>query len=241
METRRNKIVLFLFILLLPFNVLAQDSIRHKASVALNGSFSNINGQSQTSVNVNNSYILTKNNLENSSLLKYLYAIENGHTVINDIIIRVQPRYLKKNWSAFAYHQFSSILSRKINTRYELALGGGRFLIKKDKFYSTLSYATIYVDTKYASDLNITSIRHSTRIQFGGNIGNRITYTAEAFYQPAVQDFDNYNYSYDLKIIIPVVKKLAFNINSYGNFESFNLKGVNSSNDILNLGLIYNY
>lgn len=239
MANQLNK-VLFLYLILLPFNILAQDSTRHKASIMLNGNFSNINGQSATTANLNNSYVITKNNIENLTLVKYLYVVENGKTVINDISVKLQPRYLKKHWSAFVYHQFSSVFSRKINTRYEIALGGGRFLINKNNFYSTLSYATIYIDTKYATGLNVTSIRHSSRIQVGGNI-NRITYTMEVFYQPTFQDFDNYNYNYDLKIIVPVVKKLSLNINSYGNYESFNLKGISSSNDILSLGLIYNY
>lgn len=226
--------------LLLSFSIFGQDTTRHKASIMLNGSFSDINGQSQIAANINNSYSITRKHIENLALIKYLYANENGQIIINDLIVRIQPRYLRKDWSAFAYHQFSSILSRKINNRNEIALGAGRYLIKKKDFYSTLSYATIYVNTRYITDLNITSIRHSTRIQVGGNI-KRVTYTVEAFYQPSFQDLSNINYTYDMKVSIPIVKKLAFNINSYGNYESFNLKGVSSSNDILSLGVIYNY
>lgn len=231
---------LIIAFLLLSFSIFGQDTTRHKATIMLNGSFSNINGQSQTSALVNNSYSITRKNLENQILLKYLYASENGAVVINDFTIRVQPRYLKKSWSAFAYHQFSSLLSRRIETRYELALGTGRYLIKYSNFYSTLSYASIYVDTKYTTGLNITSIRHSLRAQFGGNI-KHVTYTAEGFYQPAFDDILNYNYSYDIKVSVPIVKRLSFNMNSYGNFETFNLKGVSSTNDILSLGLTYNY
>jgi hypothetical protein len=226
--------------LLLSFSILGQDTTSHKASIMLNGSFSDINGQSQIAANVNNSYTITRKHVENLTLLKYLYVLENGTVIINDLTLRVQPRYLKKNWSVFAYHQFSSILSRKIDARYEFALGGGRYLIKKKDFYSTLSYATIYVNTRYKSNLDIASLRHSGRVQVGGNIG-RITYALEAFYQPTFQDFDNYNYMYDLKVSVPIVKRLSFNVNSYGNYESFNLKGVSNSNDILSLGFIYNY
>lgn len=231
---------LIIAFLLLSLSVLGQDTTRHKANIALSGSFSDINGQSQTSALVNNTYSITRKNVENQTVLKWLYAIENGTVIINDFTIRIQPRYLKKNWSAFAYHQFSSLLSRKIETRYELALGAGRYLIKSTNFYSTLSYASIYVDTKYRTGLNITSIRHSIRGQIGGNI-KRVMYTAEAFYQPSIEDRLNYNYSYDIRISVPIVKRLAFNVNSYGNFEAFNLKGVSNTNDILSLGLTYNY
>lgn len=231
---------LIIVFLLLSFSVLGQDTIRHKATVSLNGSFSNINGQSQISSLLNNSYTLNRKNLENSILLKHLYVQENDIAIINDVTLKIQPRYLKKNWSAFAYYQFSSILSRKIDTRQEAAIGAGRFIIKKTNFYSTLSYASIYLDTKYETGLNITSVRHSVRFQIGGKI-KRVTYVSEFFYQPVIGNALNYNRTYDIKIMIPIVKKLAFNVNSYGNYETFNLKGVSSSNDILSLGLIYNY
>ncbi len=231
---------LIIAFLLLSFSIIGQDTTRHRATIMLNGSFSNINGQSQISIGANNSYAFTRKHVENLILTKYLYVLENQSVIINDVTVRIQPRYMKKSWSAFAYHQFSSILSRKIDTRYEAALGGGRYIVKKPNFYSTLSYASIYIDTKYATGLNITNIRHSVRAQFGGNI-KRVTYTMECFYQPMMQEVSNYNYSYDIKVLVPIVKRLSFNVNSYGNYETFNLKGVSSSNDILSVGLSYNY
>lgn len=95
-----NKIILILF-LFISFNSMSQDSLIRKGDISLQGNFTNINDNKQTTINSLVSYDIRKGNKDLLSYVSYTNVVKNGIKLSDDIVFRVQPRWITPNKSFF--------------------------------------------------------------------------------------------------------------------------------------------
>lgn len=249
METSRHKIVLFLYLILLPFINIAQTGrvYYYNGNISLNGNNINVNGNSQLLISATlNHDVKTEMKKHNSvfdvsSTLNYTNLTKNGTLKLSDDIIgKINPRIIHKNWSIFNYVQASSLYSRRIDLRLESAIGGGFYWINNEHIQGTIAYAAMVSRTDYNNGIIIDALRHSPRAQIFLKYKN-INSSIEMYYQPMMSDHNNYNYNYTFKFSIPVHKSISLNITDIETYESFTLSGISSINSNLSAGITIHY
>ena len=219
---------------------MSQDSLIRKGGISIQGNVTNINDNKQTIINSSVSYDVRMGHKDLLSYITYTNVIKNDVKLSDDIVFRVQPRWINENSSFFNYEQVSRLYSRKIDYRFESALGGGFFLLKKDLIKVTFSYGVIYSNTKYVDDTFIETFRHSPRLQIFGNF-KKVSLFVEGLYQPSFKSVDNYNYNWIIKLMTPLTNKLYFSINSIRTFESYVYTGTAQLNNNLTFGVEYKF
>lgn len=235
-----------LVLLLLAFNSIAQSPSTwyYNGNVSLNASDISVNGQEQFLLNASFLHNIKKavktSTFEITSTANYTNMNKNGVTYSDDLILKVNPRLVHKNWSVFNYEQVSSIYSRKINLRIETAFGGGTYWVNHPHFQGTIAYSVMGSETSYVNGFIVDALRHSPRFQIMGQY-KVFTYSFEAFYQPLMNDWSNYNYNHTTKVSWPIWGKLAMNLAHVKTYESFTITGSSNVNSNLSVGMTFHY
>lgn len=209
-------------------------------SINLSGTYIDVNNNTQLLFVGTGSNVLTKNHFQLSTIGSLTQLTKNNVEISNDWVIKVQPRLIYNDWSAFNYEQFSKIYSRKIDFRSEFGIGGGTYFIKTLPVQGTISYGLIYFDTKYIDHSRVNGIRQSPRLQVFGNV-KKFNYMFELYYQPLLTDISNYNYNYTVRLSDPVTSRVAISIALLKTFEYYNFGGTQNSNLNWIVGLTYKY
>jgi len=106
---------LFLFLLLFSTTQLfSQDTINTKFNFDLTGSISQANTVNQDNILFNSSSSVGWKKFETGLITSYQMMTNNNTPLINDFVVRVQPRVIDKNYSAFSFGQISSLYSKKV-------------------------------------------------------------------------------------------------------------------------------
>jgi hypothetical protein len=162
---------------------------------------------------------LTVKNFDINSNTNYTYLTDRQ----NELLQRFNAMYKfpeKKfdDYSFFTY-QFNSSLIRKIDQDHWFGLGYGF----KKKIDSTItvstSYAIIFQDILWSSGETQTLLRHSLR----GKVKitrNDFEVISEYFYQPNIQQFDEYIIIGTTKLVIMPKNKLNFIVQDVVNYNS---------------------
>jgi hypothetical protein len=163
----------------------------------------------------------------------------NNTQLINDFVLRVQPRVIDDKYSIFSFGQISSLYSKKVNQRVEAGVGYGRTIFKRKLLESTFSLGTLYFNNDYSDLTNRKGLRLSPRIQlFGKNEKYKISYSFEGFYQPNLWDKNDYITNTKTTFLFDLNKKFSIKMNYSTSFESFIITG--ARNDIKNFTMGFN-
>jgi len=243
------KRIILALLILIGFTAYSQDTTfiysknwKHSGMGSIAYTYLNVNDVEQHIINTvlfhDNSY----KHFDISNQIKYTALIKSGSPVTNDVIYRLQPRLVYKKFTVFNYTQLSYLWSRRVNYRIEEGIGAGMFIYKGSKFKATLSDAVLYTKTEYNKDstINREFIRSSTRLQLMGELSN-IKYFIEMYYQPALGDISNYNYSYNAKLSYMMDKKVSLNIALVKSYESYAFANTKNINTNFSVGIGYTY
>ena len=180
-----KKPLLFLFILLVSFNIFTQTEIK------LDNNFTGI-------LSTNNTTTFGFNFVGNNSidLKRISYDFSTNYSTRfsptlkeNEFNQRQNIGYEKEKWDLFITHQYNYSLIRKINADNWLGIGGGlKFKYNWGKI--SLSYATIYQSSNYFINDSEYLFRHSLRTKLKIEKKN-ISFYSEYFFQPNVSNFDD--------------------------------------------------
>jgi len=182
----------------------------------------------------------SRENYRIDNLLIYSTIHKDGKQISNELVYRLQFRIVRERWSSFAYQQTSILYSRHINLRSETALGTGTYLYRDSNFYGTASYALLYSNTIFQGGRSFMVLRNSLRLQSQNRLG-RASLFLEAYYQPAVNDLGDRNYSWMGKLSTPITDKLAVNLSSVGSYEQVVYPGTAHFNEAMLVGVSYKY
>jgi hypothetical protein len=162
---------------------------------------------------------LTVKNFDINSNTNYTYLTDKQNELLQRFNVMYKfPEKKFDDYSFFTY-QFNSSLIRKIDQDHWFGLGYGF----KKKIDSTItvstSYAIIFQDILWSSGENQTFLRHSLR----GKV--KITRSdfeviSEYFYQPNIQQFDEYIIIGTTKLVIMPKNKLNFIVQDVVNYNS---------------------
>jgi hypothetical protein len=182
------------FLLTSSFLFSQNDTIRTSYKVDLTGVLNQVNGETRTTLNFNALNTVKWKKFESSVSTDYQLVSNNGENAVNDFTVKLQPRIIDKKYSIFSFGQLSSLESKKITQRFESGLGGGFTIYKnEDLLQINLSYATLFYNNDFQDLTNRNGFRHSPRILiYGKNEKSKLSYSAEAFYQPSYSDLTDY-------------------------------------------------
>jgi hypothetical protein len=171
----------------------------------------------------------------------YITSFTGSKRIQDDGSLFIQPRMFYNHWNIFAFEQVSKAYSRRLDIRYETALGGGRYIYKSLIYTLTGSYAVLYDYTNYNRDSLITTkiVRHSARIQMFGTI-DRVYYFFEIYYPPKLNEVSYYNYRNKVELRYSISKFLSFTTIYTSSYESYIVYG-NHLVSNLTFGLRVNY
>jgi len=239
----------FLIILLIiPFLSFGQDtlkvkrdSIERRGVIILAGIVNN--------PNVGNKQTILKGDLLNYLKYKrtdytiegnYLLSYSNNKKIQEDGSLLLQPRLFYEDWNSFTFLQFIKSYARKLDIRYEAAIGGGRSLYKSKPLNISASYAVLYDYSVYNNDSVTTKyLRHSFKTKFFGNF-ERIGYYVEFYFQPRMDDWSSYNHRAKVNLDCFITKRLSVTVNYVDTYETFIVYG-NHLVSSLTFGVKINY
>ena len=118
--------------LLIPFLILtntlfSQDTIKTKFTFDLTGSVSQANDNKQDNILLNSFSSVGWKKFETGLSTSYQMMTNNNTQLINDFVLRVQPRVIDDKYSIFSFGQISSLYSKKVNQRVEAGVGYGSY------------------------------------------------------------------------------------------------------------------
>jgi hypothetical protein len=162
---------------------------------------------------------LTFKNFDINSNTNYTYLTDKQNELLQRVNVMYKfPEKKFDDYSFFTY-QFNSSLIRKIDQDHWFGLGYGF----KKKIDSTItvstSYAIIFQDILWSSGETQTFLRHSLR----GKVKitrNDFEIISEYFYQPNIQQFDEYIIIGTTKLVIMPKNKLNFIVQDVVNYNS---------------------
>lgn len=179
----------------------------------------------------------------------YVYQ-EFGKVKADEDILSLNFLYL--NPEKKIYPQLLGFLStnfrREIDLRYLFGAGVTFQLLKKKKDWLKLSITTEYENTNfkktifnktaYNGDATINTIRGT--IWMNGKyhlFKDKLIFSHESYFQPSLEQGNNYRWQLDLNLELPVWKFLNFKINYLRSFESVVIKGQKEEDRFLTFGL----
>lgn len=161
-----------------------------------------------------NTLVIKKNNIDLNSIYNYLTNTQNEFNQR----INISHKFNKQQ--IFLTYQFNSSYIRNINTDNWIGIGYG-FKQDINKISYGLSYATVYQETIFYNNQDISQLRHS----FRGKIkydGIKLGIQCEYWYQPSYQDIKDYIINGNTKISILPKNDINFIIQDILSYNSIN-------------------
>ena len=219
----------------------AQDSSwKNFGDYSLSGNYIHVNSVKQQILNTSIIQDFNKHNEYHQFFVNYTYLLKNDDIITNDFDIKYQQKHNVNKLNFYNYIKYSTLKSRSILNRGTIGLGIGKEVIKNNQFRLNLSLALDYSNTEYTTK-SIDYLRLSNRIHAVANFPN-FSLNTEVYIQPDIEDFNNLNYNWIIKMNIPVYKNFLFTLSSVRTFETYNPNLNNSNmNDNFLIGLTYKY
>ena len=240
----QNPLLFLIPIIIFPVSLLCQEKdtipIKTTYKFDLTGVVNNVNGISKTIVNSSASNTVKWRKFESTLGTDYQLLSDQGINAVNDFTLRIQPRIVEKHYSIFSFGQLSSLESKKITQRFEGGIGGGRTLWKTKFIESTISYAMLYYNNNFQDLTHRNGFRHSPRFQVWGKLEEyKINYSFEIFYQPSIQDYNDYILRSKTVLGFDLSKKFMINATYSSWYESFYAVGSRNNVKTFTFGTSY--
>ena len=241
-----------IYLLLLPIFVSAQinesDTLKVKSSLSFTGLWQ--------SGNVETLILRGRTDLSLKLIEKWVYKNTNSYIYQAFDKDKADSDFLSLNFIYFNpekrfYPQvlgfFSTNYRREIDYRFLTGAGATYQIIKGDKNWLKASLTIEYENTNFKNDqFNKTQYNNNNSINtFRGTIWMSgkyelfkkvMVFKHESYYQPSLEDSDNYRWQFDLSLDFPVWKYLSFKINYLRTFESVVILGQKREDQFLTFG-----
>jgi hypothetical protein len=241
------------FIVLLPFCLSAQnnesDTLKWKASLDLTGIYQE--------GNVETAIFRAKAKVEYRPWKKWLFKTQNSYVYQEFGKQKADEDILSLNFLYFnperrVYPQLLGFAStnfrRRIDLRYLLGAGVTFKILDQEKYALKVSLSSEYEQTDFRTDIfnreayNGNSSIHTFRstIWINGRyqlFDKKVVLSHESYFQPSLEQGDNYRWRADLGLELPVWKFLNFKINYLHFFESIVAESQVEEDRILTFGL----
>lgn len=245
------KSILFLS-LFIPICLFAQinesDTLNFKANLSLTGFYQG--------GNVETLIFRAKSDLSFKPFKKWVYKTSNsyvyqefGQDKADEDILSLNFLYLnpERKFYPLALAFISTNFRRKIDLRYLLGGGVTYEILDKKEDWLKVALSSEYEKTKFGStdftiseydgNKNIETFR--TTIWLNGKhklFKDKLIITHESYYQPSLEDENNYRWQTDIGLELPLWKYLNFKINYIHTFESVVIANQKRRDNILTLG-----
>lgn len=245
----KNAFFLMLFFPLCVFSQINEsDTLNFKANLSLTGFYQG--------GNVETLILRAKSDLSFKPLKKWVFKTTNsyvyqefGREKADEDILSLNFLYFNPDQKFYplALAFVSTNFRRDIDLRY--ILGGGvtyQILEKKDnwlkvalsgEYEKTQFGSTDFIISEYDGMENIETFRAT--IWLNGKyklFKDKLIITHESFYQPSIEDSNNYRWQADVGLELPLWKYLNFKINYVHTYESVVIANQNRWDDILTFG-----
>lgn len=226
------KCILLAIFILLNFTIYSQDTLDIDSLLINSGN--NISGL----YNYNNNSPIFNIAYSGENGVSNKYVIFNTNTVYSlqynvKIISNEWQQKTNVNWKdIFLLHVFNHSLVRHIDTDNSIGLGTGKWWE-----IGSISYAMIFQNTNYTSNVNTNTFRHSFRVKLKYN-RKSIGVNCEYYYQPNLHSLkDNIIYG-NIKLNLFNNRKINLTITDIVNYRSLSsIKLIHN----LTLGVNFNF
>jgi hypothetical protein len=207
----------FLLLLLIP--TLGYGQINYSLDNNITGTYATTKVGDQPALMINGSNHFDRGNFVLDINPYYSLKYTGTKQIDNEFLTREDIGYKEKDITVFAYHEYNSSLIRSISSDNWIGLGVGKKYVFSDKLFLALSYCSVYEYRRY-SELSLqTILRNSFRAKL------KLTYPAVAFsfeyyYQPSVNDMNDYNMFGSSSISLFPGKTISFVAQNTYNFIS---------------------
>ena len=241
-----------LYLLLLPFGLFAQinesDSLKIKADLSLTGFWQG--------GNVETLIFRAKTGVTYKPLKKWVVKTQNSYVYQEFGKVKADADFLSLNFLYFnsekrVYPQLLGFLStnfrREINARSLLGGGVTVQLYKKDKNWLKSSITSEYEQTNFNNtNFNVNAYDGKDEINtWRGTIWvsgkyylfkDKLILSHESYFQPSLEESDNYRWQADVGLELPIWKFLNFKINYLHTFESIVVQNQKREDQFLTFG-----
>lgn len=246
----KNILLLFLF---LPFVVSAQvdesDSIKLKADLSVTGFWQG--------GNVETIIFIAKSEASYQPWKRWVYKTKNSYVYQEFGNVKADEDILSLNFLYFNPHKkFYPLLLGFVSTNFRReiklrSLVGGGFTyqpLKKEKDWLKLSITSEYEQTEfnkttfneeeYNGNTDINILRGTIWVNGKYHIfDKKLIFTHESYYQPSLEEGNNYRWQADVGVELPITNHLNFKINYLHTFESIVIAGQKQEDTFLTFGL----
>ena len=248
-----KKIVYFL--LIFPFLLSAQinesDTLSLKADLSLTGFWQG--------GNVETLIFRAKSNVSFKPFNKWVFKTQNsyvyqefGQEKADEDILSLNFLYLnpEKRFYPLALGFVSTNFRRKIDVRYLVGAGVTYQILTHKKHWLKVSLTSEYEYTKfdetnfnrsgqaYQGESNINTMRGTLWVNGKYHIfKDKVILSHESYFQPSLDDSDNFRWRADLGAEFPIWKFLSFKVNYLHSFESIVIADQKQEDQFLTFGL----
>ena len=245
-----KKIVYYflLFPILLSAQINESDTLSVKASISLTGFWQSGNvetlifrAKSELSFKPWNKWVFKNQN-------SYVYQ-EFGKTKADEDILSLNFLYLNPDRKIYPFVLgfFSTNYRREIDSRYLVGTGATFQMFNKDKDWLKLSLSSEYEHTDFSrTNFNYSNYEGSKAINtLRGTIWlngkyhlfkNKMILSHESYFQPSLEESNNFRWQADLGLELPIWKYLNFKINYRHTFESIVIEDQKQEDTFLTFG-----
>lgn len=224
------------------------DSLKFKANLQLTGFFQTGNVETIIFRAKSDVSFTPWKNAVFKTQNSYVYQ-EFGEVKADEDILSLNFLYFnpKKKIYPFVLGFFSTNFRREINSRYLVGGGFTYNIYQKNKNWLKASLSSEYENTEfkntnfnesvYDGSKNINTIRGTVWVNGKYFLfKDKLIFTHESFFQPSLEESDNYRWQADFGIELPVWKFLNFKINYLHTFESIVVANQKREDSFLTFG-----
>jgi len=241
--------VFLLFPILLSAQLNESDTLKVKANLSLTGFWQ--------SGNVETLIFRAKSDVSFIPWKKWVFKTTNsyvyqefGKEKADEDILSLNFLYLnpQRKIYPFVLGFVSTNFRREIDLRFLVGAGATFQILKKEKDWLKLSLSSEYEQTDFSeTDFNISDYDGENDINtLRGTVWlngkyhlfkNKLIVTHESYFQPSLEEGNNFRWRADLGIELPIWKFLNFKVNYLRTFESIVIEGQKREDQFLTFGL----
>ena len=197
-------------------NAQFNDSVFHHAGVFSTGSLNQTDANSAYLLNNVVKYGIKKKSYGLTASGGWTYGEQNAELTNNDIntnfLFDVNSSVAHLNYWGLANYQSS--FSLKINNQYQGGAGLAFDLIDRKQEKLNVSNGLLYesndINTSDTTRLRYNTLRNSLKLQFSGNVMDRVSINGSFFYQNSFNDGKDYIVKANLTLLLQIRKWLNF-------------------------------
>ncbi|GGF25159.1 DUF481 domain-containing protein [Hymenobacter cavernae] len=169
----------------------------------------------------------------------FIYGKQDRLLKERELLLNATPYYYKGRFRAYAIGGFERSNLRGITDRVQLGAGPG-WAFYSDTLGREVSVSNLFIreKTDFLDGTQQITARNSVRLKVAYSI-KILTLSSITFYQPSLEDFNNYRFSNLTTLALKVTKTLAVNFSYNYTHESQYSEGKVPDNTNVTLGVSY--